>query len=435
MQGMKKKIKIIGGGLAGCESAYQLLKRGVAVDLYEMRPHTVTNAHKTGDLAELVCSNSFKSLEHSTAQGALKVELELLDSLILKTAKKTAVPAGGALAVDRNAFSKEIEKALMNFDNFNLIRQEETIIDDFTIVATGPLTSQKLTKQIEVLFGEKNMYFYDAVAPIISYQSIDKDKSFFGGRYGKGGDDYLNCPMDSQQYYAFVDELIKAERVILKDFEKKDIFDACIPIEIMAQKGRDSLRFGPLRPVGLMHPSLSEKPYAVVQLRKEDNYNELYNLVGFQTNLKFAEQKRVFQMIPALENAEFIRYGVMHRNTFINSPHLLNYDLSLKSNNKVFFVGQLCGVEGYMESCMSGLLAGINVYRRLKGLEIIMPNEYTISGSLIKYITSTIKDFQPMHVSFSLLPPLTTKIRNKKERKLEYSKRARENIHKYITLL
>lgn len=430
-----KKVKIIGGGLAGCEAAYQLLKRNISVELYEMRPNMATEAHNTSDLAELVCSNSLKSTDTATAQGALKEELRLLDSLILRSAEETSVPAGGALAVDRKAFSNKVEKALMNFDNFNLIRQEQTQVDDFTIVATGPLTSKNLSKQLETLLGQQHLYFYDAVAPIVSYQSIDQEKSFFGGRYGKGGDDYLNCPMDSSQYYAFVEQLITADRVLEKDFEKKDIFDACIPIEIMAQRGRDSLRFGPLRPVGLMDLSSTVKPYAVVQLRKEDNYNQLYNLVGFQTNLKFGEQERVFRMIPALRQAEFIRYGVMHRNTFINSPSLLNDDLSLKSNDTIFFAGQLCGVEGYMESCMSGLLAAINIYRKLHSLEVIMPNEYTISGSLIKYITTITKNFQPMHVSFSLLPPLSTNIKNKKERKLNYSKRAMENIKKYITLL
>lgn len=434
MQEMKK-IKIIGGGLAGCEAAYQLLKRGINVELYEMRPHINTEIHKTENLAELVCSNSLKSIDNATSQGALKKELKMLDSLILKIAEQNSVPAGGALAVDRKAFSEEVEKALMNFNNFSLIREEKTNIDDYTIVASGPLTSNSLSVEIERLLGSEHLYFYDAVAPIISYESIDMDKAFFCGRYGKGGDDYLNCPMNRDEYYAFVDQLISAERVILKDFEKKDIFNACMPIEVMAERGRESLRFGPMRPVGLIDPKTDRRPFAVVQLRKEDRYNDLYNLVGFQTNLKFGEQKRVFQLIPALNNAEFVRYGVMHRNTFINAPKSLNEDLSLKTNDTIFFAGQLSGVEGYMESCMTGLISAINISKKLKGMETIVPNEYTMSGSLIKYITTAVKDFQPMHVSFSLLPPLQEQIRDKKERKLAYSNRAEKNMKEYITLL
>lgn len=429
------KIKIIGGGLAGSECAYQLLKRGYGVDLYEMRPNKGTEAHQTANLAELVCSNSLKSNDESTSQGALKSELRMLDSLIIKIAEKNAVPAGGALAVERENFSQDIEKELLAFEKFRLIREECTDINDFTIVASGPLTSQGLSEKVKKLLGQEHLYFYDAVAPIIKYDTIDMDKAFFLGRYGKGGDDYLNCPMDKDEYYYFVEELASAQRVILKDFEKKDIFNACMPLEVMAAKGAESLRFGPFRPVGLVDPRTDKRPFAVLQLRKEDNFNELYNLVGCQTNLKFGEQKRVFGLIPALKDAEFVRMGVMHRNTFINSPEVLCGDFSLKNNHNIYFAGQISGVEGYVESCMSGLLSAINITRKIENKQAIMPNEYTMCGSLMRYISTPIKNFQPMHVSYSLLPPLETKIRDKKERKIAYSERARENMKHYIKKL
>lgn len=429
-----KRIKIIGGGLAGCEAAYQLLKKGYAVDMYEMRPKVQTVVHKTDMLCELVCSNSLKSADESTSQGALKYELELLDSLILKTAKRNCVPAGGALAVDRHEFSKGVEKELLNFDNFNLIREECKEIDDWTIVASGPLTSKELADQIEKLLGHRHLAFYDAVAPIVEYSSIDREKTFVMGRYGKGND-YLNCPLSKEEYLEFVRELAAAERVIDKEFEKSDFFNACMPIEVMAKRGEDTLRFGSFRPVGLIDPSNGKMPYAVLQLRKEDNYNKLYNLVGCQTNMKFGEQKRVFGIVPALKNAEFVRYGVMHRNTFINSPMTLNKDFSLKTNPKVFFAGQITGVEGYMESCMSGLIAAKSLMRRYENKESIVPDEYTMIGSLLNYITTKKQDFQPMHASFSLVPPLNERIRNKKERKAAYTKRAVENIKEYIIQL
>ncbi len=428
-----KKIKIIGGGLAGSEAAYQLLKRGCEVVMYEMRPNVMTPAHTTARLAELVCSNSFKSVAEDTPQGALKLELKELDSLILKTAQKHAVPAGGALAVDRNAFAEEIEKTLLAFDKFTLIRQEHAEINDFTIIASGPLTSRKLSDRIKEKLGMEYLYFYDAAAPIVTYESIDLGNAFWGGRYGKGGDDYLNCPMDKEQYCRFVENLVNAERVILKEFENKEVFSACMPIEVMAERGMDSLRFGPFRPVGLKDPKTSQKPYAALQLRKEDGYDRLYNLVGCQTNLKFAEQKRVFSLIPALKNAEFARYGVMHRNTFINSPKTLNADFSLRTHETVFFAGQISGVEGYMESCMSGLMAAINIYRKSKGQRSITPDEYTMCGSLMRYISGAVKDFQPMHVSFALLPPLEENIKDKKQRKTAYTQRAVKHMKEFIT--
>lgn len=427
-----KAIKIIGGGLAGVEASYQLLKKGFSVNLYEMRPVKQTSIHKTARLGELVCSNSLKSIDENTCQGLLKYELNLLDSLILKTAYDCQVPAGGALAVDREAFSMEIEKRLAKFNNIKIIREECTDIDDFTIVASGPLTSEKLSKEISSLLGEDHLHFYDAVAPIIDAESIDMQNAFFYGRYNKGGDDYLNCPLNKKQYYEFVENLINAERVILKDFEKKDIFNACMPIEEMAKKGEDTLRFGPLRPVGIYHPETNVRPFAVVQLRKEDNYNKLYNIVGFQTNLKFGEQKRVFGLIPALKNAEFIRYGVMHRNTYINAPKVLENTFAMKYNNSIFFAGQISGVEGYLESAMSGLFAGLNMARFCQGKELIIPSENTACGSLMRYISCENKNFQPMHVSYALMPELTERFKDKAKRKEEYSRRAKEDIRAFV---
>ena len=426
------KIKIIGGGLAGSECAYRLAKMGYAVDLYEMRPVKQTPVHKTGGLAELVCSNSLKSTDINTSQGLLKYELKTLDSLILRVAEDTKVPAGGALAVERNAFSEGVEREIKKMENVNVIRSECTDIEDgITVIASGPLTSDALSEKILSLTGEQQLYFFDAVAPIVTAESVDKERSFFAGRYGKGGDDYLNCPMNREEYYAFVEELVHADTVILKDFEKKEIFSACMPVEVMAKRGEDTLRFGPLRPVGIRDPRTDERPYAIVQLRKEDNYDELYNIVGFQTNLKFGEQKRVFSLIPALHDAEFVRYGVMHRNTFINAPETINGDFSCKKNDKIYFAGQISGVEGYLESAMSGLLCAINIDRKLRGKDMILPPETTAIGSLIRYITSPNKNFQPMHVSYSLMPELTDRVKDKKKRKEEYSRRAISAIEQF----
>ncbi|HOO23189.1 MAG TPA: methylenetetrahydrofolate--tRNA-(uracil(54)-C(5))-methyltransferase (FADH(2)-oxidizing) TrmFO [Clostridia bacterium] len=426
------KVRVIGGGLAGVEAGYQLLKRGIGVELYEMRPSVMTPVHKTGSLAELVCSNSLKSVDENTSQGLLKTELEMLDSLVLRAAKKCRVPAGGALAVDREQFSAEIENELIKFGNLSIIREECDRIEDYSIVATGPLTSEKLSEEIKRTLGEDDLHFYDAVAPIVNAESVNMEKAFFAGRYGKGGDDYINLPLDKDEYYAFVDALINAERVILKDFETREIFNACQPVEEMARKGVDSLRFGPLRPVGIIDPRTDRRPYAVVQLRREDNFNKLYNIVGFQTNLKFPEQKRVFSMIPALGNAEFVRYGVMHRNTYINAPKVLDNTFAMKENKSRFFAGQICGVEGYLESAMSGLFAGVNMARLIQGKELVAPPAATACGSLMRYISSPNKDFQPMHVSFSLMDELNEQYRDKAKKKQAYAKRATDEMKIFV---
>ena len=432
-------IKIIGGGLAGSECAYQLAKRGHNVTIVEMRPIVNTAVHKTGNFAELVCSNSLKSTDVNTSQGLLKKELEMLDCMILDVARQCSVPAGGALAVDREKFSTKVQEAIDNFDNVHVIREECTqVVDDnydFVVVASGPLTSDVLAEDVMKMTGSESLYFYDAVAPIVTSESIDKDNAFFAGRYNKGGDDYLNCPMNREEYYEFVRELVSADTVILKDFEKKDVFNACMPVEVMAKRGEESLRFGPLRPVGIYDPKTNVRPYAVVQLRKEDNYDQLYNLVGFQTNLKFGEQERVFKMIPALKNAEFVRYGVMHRNTFINAPRLLNGDFSLKSHKNVYFAGQISGVEGYLESTMSGLITALSIDSIVNGKEFLLPPKTTAIGSLIAYITTETKNFQPMHVSYSLIPELEEHVRDKKLRKAKYSERALVDMQKYVELL
>lgn len=423
-------VKIVGGGLAGCEAAYQLLKRGYNVELYEMRPVRKTPAHKTEGLAELVCSNSLKSEDGTTSQGLLKNEMKLLGSLILECAEVARVPAGGALAVDREIFSREVERRLNEFEGFKLIREEVTGINDNVIIATGPLTSDALTENILRLTGADKLYFYDAVAPIVTLESVDKDKSFWSARYGKGSDDYLNCPMSKEEYDLFYNALVNAQTVLLKDFEKREIFEGCMPVEVMAKRGVDALRFGPLRPVGI-HGENGEKYYAVVQLRKEDNYDSLVNLVGFQTNLTFQEQKKVFSLIPALHDAEFVRYGVMHRNTYINSPAVLDSSFALKEHPSIFFAGQITGVEGYMESTMSGLLAGINMARYIENKKPLSLPETTMCGSLSNYVATCRSNFQPMHVSFALLPPLDGKVK-KHERKAKYAERAIEDLKQYI---
>lgn len=430
------RIKVIGGGLAGCEAVYQLAKRGVGVDFFEMRPNVFTPAHKTDGFAELVCSNSLKSEDVLTAQGCLKREMRLFDSLILKAADYARVPAGGALAVDREKFSSYVGDVIASLSDVKVIREECDIIDDYTIIATGPLTSEKMAAKLKEITGDDFLNFFDAVAPIVTFESVDMDKAFFAGRYGKGGDDYLNCPMEKQEYIDFVDNLVSADKVILRDFEKKDVFNACMPVEVMAAKGLDTLRFGPLRPVGLTDPKTGRRPYAAVQLRKENVEGTMYNLVGFQTNLKFAEQKRVFSLIPALHDAEFVRYGVMHRNTYVNAPKVLSHGFELKDRKTVFIAGQLSGVEGYCESAMSGIIAGINAFRRLNGLEIIDPPATSLIGGLMKYIITDNKDFQPMHVGFPLTGELQESIRDKQKRKESYSLRAEKDFalfaEKYI---
>ena len=423
-----ERIKVIGAGLAGCEAAYRAAKEGFKVTLYEMRPSVMTPAHTGGGFAELVCSNSLKSTDLCTAQGVLKREMKLLDSLIIEAAEATAVPAGGALAVDREKFSLYIENKIKSLPEIEVVRAERTEIDDYTVIAAGPLASAALTEELKKVTGGEYLNFFDAVAPIVTKESIDFSKAFYAGRYGKGGEDYLNCPMDAEEYYTFCEELVSAEKVVLREFEKKDVFNACMPVEIMAAKGKDTLRFGPLRPVGLTDPTTGKRPFSVVQLRKEDERGSMWNIVGFQTNLKFTEQKRVFSLIPALKNAEFARYGVMHRNTFVNAPKVLGEGFSLAERPKVFLCGQLSGVEGYAESAASGIIAGINVCRVLKGQKPVTPPETTAIGGLMKYITSPNEDFQPMHVGFPLMGEPITGIKDKTKRKAAYSERAERDF-------
>lgn len=427
----RNKIKIIGGGLAGVECAYQLLKKGFKVDMYEMRPITTTGAHKTDKLAELVCSNSLKSDLKDTASGTLKAEMRLLDSLVLKCADIAKVPAGGALAVDRDVLSNEIEKVLHSFPNFTLIRQKVTEVDfnTPTVIACGPLCSEEIADMLKKIGGDDNLHFCDAVAPIISADSIDYNKAYFGARYGKGGD-YLNCGMNKEEYLTFYNELINARSVEDKLIDA-EFFESCMPIEVMAKRGVEAVRFGPLRPVGLDAPD-GRKFYAVVQLRKENVQGDAYNIVGFQTNLLFPEQKRVFGLIPGLEHAEYLRYGVMHRNTYINAPKTLNSDFSLRAYPLVYVAGQLSGVEGYMESAMSGMISGLSLANKLSGLDFELPDEYTIIGSLTRYISNpAVEQLQPMNANFGLLPPIEG-IRDKKERKLAYGLRAVEHMRDYI---
>lgn len=427
------RVNVIGGGLAGCECAYQLLKRGFEIEMYEMRGVKNTPCHSTENLAELVCSNSLKSQSLDNASGLLKYELARLDSLILKCAYASDVPAGGALAVDRVKLSESVERALNGFEGFKLIRGEVESVDFTTptVIATGPLTSDKMAKWIQDFLGGECLNFYDAVAPIVDGDSIDYDKAFFGARYGKGGDDYLNCAMNKGEYLRFYDELIHAERAKLKDFEF-DVFERCMPIEVMASRGVDTMRYGPLRPVGIRNPHSEERPYAVVQLRKEDSDGNAYNIVGFQTNLKFGEQKRVFSMIPGLENAEFLRYGVMHANTFINAPKVLNGAFAVKDKPTLFFAGQLTGVEGYMESVAGGLLAGVNLARRMSGkADLIMPLT-SVMGRLQRHISTPSDNFQPMNANFGILPTLDDAPRDKKKRKFKYSLRAIGDVEDYL---
>ncbi len=428
---MNKKIRVIGGGLAGCEASYQLAKRGYLVDLYEMKPNNFSPAHHNKNLAEVVCSNSFKSTLLSTASGVLKEELKNLDCLLLRVAEECCVPAGSALAVDREKFSEAVTKALEKFDNINIIREEVEKIDTSvpTIIATGPLTSDKLSQEIKKLLNEDGLYFFDASAPIVDASSIDLSKTFTTSRYQKGESDYINCPMNRDEYYNFIEALEAAERVNLHDFEGVEVFEGCMPVEVMASRGKDTLRFGPLRPVGLLD-SDGKRPFAVVQLRRENLEGEMYNLVGFQTNLTFPEQKRVFSMIPALANAEFIKYGVMHRNTYINSPKHLNADFSMKKHKNIFFAGQISGVEGYVESIMSGLIAGISLSRMLESKEKIIFNNLTITGALCNYISSENIDFQPMNANFGILSPLEEIIKDKQKRKEAYGERAINEILK-----
>ncbi len=424
MDARKPDVKIIGGGLSGAECALKLLDEGFTVEMYEMRPKRTTGAHTGTKLAELVCSNSLKSVLPETASGLLKEELDILGCRLLKIARECAVPSGGALAVDREKFSDAVEDALFSYSGFKLIREEVTILDDNapTVVATGPLTSPDFSEYLCTLTGKGRLFFYDAIAPVVSFDSVDMNHAYFGGRYGKGGEDYLNLPMQRDEYVVFYDALVNAQSVVLRDFEKKELFDGCMPIEELAKRGSDTMRFGPLRPIGLTNPKTGEKAYAVVQLRKENLAGDCFNMVGFQTNLSFGEQKRVFSLIPALNNAEFLRYGTMHRNTYICSPGLLTEQFRLKGEKCVYIAGQLSGVEGYVESITSGLVAAMSLNRELKGLPLITPPPETIIGALCRYVSACPSDFVPMNANFGLLPPITDA--KKSDRKKCYRDRA-----------
>ena len=445
---MKNYITVIGGGLAGCEAAYQIAKKGIKVKLYEMKPKKFSPAHSNKNLAEIVCSNSFKSNLHTNACGLLKEELRLLDSLLIKTADETAVPAGQALAVDRELFSEKVTEKLLQNPLIEIINEEVTDAEKLAeegivIIATGPLTSEDLSKQILKMTGESKLHFYDAAAPIISKESIDFNIAFYGNRYEqeKKKDEtieewkkrlenqeqsYINLPMNQEEYEKFCNELINAEIAELHEFEKREIFEGCMPVEIMAQRGLDTLRFGPLKPVGFDDPRTGKRPYAVVQLRQDDSIASLYNIVGFQTNLKFGEQKRVFSMIPGLANAEFIKYGVMHRNTYINSTKLLDATYNFIQNRNIYFAGQITGVEGYVESISSGMLAAINACARYEKKEKITFPETTMIGALAKYVSTENEKFQPMNANFGIVPELGEKI---KDKKLKYGKLADRAIH------
>ena len=431
-------VNVFGAGLAGCEAAYQLAKRGIKVRLYDMKPHKKTPAHSSENFAELVCSNSLKAKRVESAAGLLKEEMRQLDSLLVKCADQCAVPAGGALAVDREQFSLLVTEYIKNHENIEFISEEVTTIpeNEISVIATGPLTSDSLSAYIGDKFG-KHLSFYDAAAPIVSADSVDMEYAFFESRYGKGdGDDYLNCPMNKEEYEIFYDALVNAERAPVHDFDVRDpkVYEGCMPIEVLAQRGVDTIRFGPMKPVGLRDPKTGHRPWAVLQLRKETASGEMYNLVGFQTNLKFSEQKRVFGLIPALKNAEYHRYGVMHRNTFIDSPRLLNSDFSVKSNNNIFFAGQITGVEGYMESASSGLMAGINAYLRATEKDTVTLPCDTMIGSLSRYISDeSVDDFQPMGANFGVLPALLDRPRDKALRGAMYAQRSLCSLSKFIT--
>ncbi len=434
--GMRDDIVIIGGGLAGSEAAWQAANRGAKVTLYEMRPKEMTKAHKTGGLAELVCSNSLGSADPLNAPGILKEEMRRLGSLIIASAEQARVPAGSALAVDRDQFSLKITQALESHPNVRILHEEITEIptDCLCIIATGPLTSDKLSAAIRAVTQSHHLYFFDAISPIIDAESINMDIVFAASRYDKGGADYLNCPMDDVQYNTFYDALMAAEKVQPKEFEKTPYFEACIPIEVMAERGRQTMLFGPLKPVGLEDPRTGKRPTAVIQLRTENVHRTCYNMVGFQTKLTYPEQKRVFRIIPGLEQAEFLRYGSLHRNTFINSPQLLLNTLQFKSRGTLFFAGQLVGVEGYTESAAMGGFAGINAARALAGLPLVAPPATTAHGCLVGHVASSDpKHFQPMNTNYGLFPPLAQPTRDKEKKRQLIAQRAREDFERWMT--
>lgn len=428
------KATVIGAGLAGCEAAWQLAKRGITVDLYEMKPQKMTPAHSADTFAELVCSNSLRADGLANAVGLLKEEMRRLDSIIINCADKTKVPAGGALAVDRELFSKSVTDIIKSHPNINVIEQEVTKIPDCenVIIASGPLTSDALSQDIGEFFGDEYLHFFDAAAPIVTFDSINMDKAFFASRYDKGTPDYINCPMTKEQYEVFYNALVNAECAELHEFEN-NVFEGCMPIEVMAKRGEQTMLFGPLKPVGLIDKRTNEKSHAVVQLRKDNTDGTLYNIVGFQTHLKFGEQKRVFSLIPGLENAEFVRYGVMHRNTFINSPKTMTKYYNTKKRDDLFFAGQMTGVEGYVESASSGLMAAINLAQKINNKPMIDFTKYTAIGALANYIAEgSCAVFQPMNVNFGIIESLGERIKNKQERYTKISLRALEMLDKII---
>lgn len=427
-------VNVVGAGLAGSEAAWQLAERGIKVNLYEMRPVKQTPAHHTDKFAELVCSNSLRANTLTNAVGVLKEEMRKLDSVIIGAADACAVPAGGALAVDRHEFAAHVTSRVKEHPNVTVFNEEITEIPQGpTIIATGPLTSQALSQQLQELTGEEYLYFYDAAAPIIEKDSIDMDKVYLKSRYDKGEAAYLNCPMTEEEFNRFYEALISAETVPLKEFEKEIFFEGCMPIEVMGQRGRKTMLFGPMKPVGLEDPRTGKRPYAVVQLRQDDAAGTLYNIVGFQTHLKWGPQKEVIQLIPGLENAEIVRYGVMHRNTFINSPKVLKATYQFRNREDLFFAGQMTGVEGYVESAASGMIAGINAARLVKGEEPVEFPHETAMGSMARYITTTnAKNFQPMNANFGLFPDLPEKIKAKQERNEKHASRALETIQKFV---
>ena len=430
-------VRVIGAGLAGCEAAWQLAKRGIPVTLYEMKPKKFSPAHKSENFCELVCSNSLKAERIENACGLLKAEMRLFDSVIMRAADAAKVAAGGAFAVDRNVFSETATKLIRENPLITVINDEVTEIDTNipTIIATGPLTSYALSEEISRLTESEGLYFFDAAAPIVAKESVDMDKVFYGSRYGRGTDDYINCPMTKEEYDAFYNELINAETAPLKDFEGAEVFEGCMPVEVMAKRGEKTLLFGPLKPVGLVNPKTGkDDSYAVVQLRQDNREGTLYNIVGFQTNLKWGEQKRVFSMIPGLSNAEFVRFGVMHRNTYLDAPRVLNRYYQMKKYENIFFAGQITGVEGYVESASSGILAGYNMAKKLLGEPFFEPDKRTAIGALPLYISDEgIKKFQPMNANFGIIESLDYRVKNKQERYLKIAERALETVKKALS--